>query len=64
MFHSRSANTHINRIHERALRNVYNDDVLTFVELLQQNSTASIYHRNIQILALEILKITQKYLQR
>ena len=58
LFHSRSANTHINRIHEIALRNVYNDYVsTTFVELLQKHNTLGIHHRNNQILALEIFKI-------
>ena len=32
-YHSRSLNTQINRIHERALRIVYNDNDLTFEEL-------------------------------
>ena len=38
MFHSRSANTHINRMHERALRNVCNEYVPTFDELLKKAS--------------------------
>ena len=57
VFRSRSANTHISRIHERALRNVYIDYVSTFAELLQKDNTVSILHRNIQILTLEISKI-------
>ena len=34
MFHSRTLNNRINKIHERALRMVYNDNISTFDELL------------------------------
>ena len=34
MFHDRRLNNKINRVHERALRIVYKDDVSTFEELL------------------------------
>ena len=45
MLHSRKLNTRINRIHERALRVVYNDMVSSFDELLLRNN--SVYIRNI-----------------
>ena len=57
MFHSRSANTKINRLHERALRLVYNDFQSTFYELLIRDKSFSIHHQNIQTLAIEIYKI-------
>ena len=36
MFHSRKLNHRINKIHERALRIVYNDHQCTFEELLER----------------------------
>ena len=38
MFHSRSTNNHINRIHESALTSVCNGRVSTFAELLQEDN--------------------------
>ena len=37
MFHSRKLNAHINRLHERAIRVVYRDN-LSFEELLRRDS--------------------------
>ena len=56
MCHSRSINTQINRIHERALRIVYKDNILSFEQLLEKSGSFSIHHRNIQLLAIEIYK--------
>ena len=56
MCHSRSLNTKINRIHERALRIVYNDNCSSFDVLLQKCNSVTIHHRNIQNLAIEIYK--------
>ena len=57
MLHSRKLNTRINRIHERALRVVYNDMVSSFDELLLRNNSVSIHVRNIQLLAVELYKV-------
>ena len=57
MFHSRALNNKINRIHERALRIVYNDANSSFNELLIKNRTFTIHERNIQTLAIEVFKI-------
>ena len=57
MFHSRTLNNKINRIHERALRIVYNDANSSFNELLIKNRSFTIHERNIQTLATEVFKI-------
>ena len=54
MFHSRRTNNKINRLHERALRIVYDDDVSTFDQLLAMDKYFSIHHQNIQRLFIEI----------
>ena len=60
MFHSRKSNNRINRIHERALKTVYNDYTTTFENLLLIDNSVSIHHRNLQVLATEIYKIKNK----
>ena len=56
MFHSRRTNNKINRLHERALRIVYDDDVSTFDQLLAMDKSFCIHHQNIQRLLIEIYK--------
>ena len=57
MFHSRTLNNRINRLHERALRLVYKEPTLTFEELLRKDNSFTIHHRNLQKLATEMNKI-------
>ena len=57
MFHSRTLNNRINRLHERALRLVYKDHHLTFGELLRKDNSFCIHHRNLQKLATEMYKV-------
>ena len=57
MFHSRKLNNKINSIHERALKATYNDRESSFDKLLKRDNTASIRHRNFQVLAKEIFNI-------
>ena len=56
MFHSRTINNKMNRLHERALRIVYSDFKSTFEGLLRKDNSFSIHERNIQSLAIEIYK--------
>ena len=57
MCHSRTLNNKINRIHERALRIVYNDYKSNFKELLERDHSFTIHERNIQYLAIEAYRI-------
>ena len=54
MFCSRQINRKINHIHERALRLVYDDYTVSFEELLKQDKSVSIHHRNLQYVAIEM----------
>ena len=56
MFHDRSVNKKINKIHERALRIAYKDSCSTFEDLLKKAESVSIHQRNLQLLATEIFK--------
>ena len=57
MFCSRKMNHKINRIHERALRLVYDDYETSFEDLLIKDKSVTIHHRNIQKVALEMFKV-------
>ena len=54
MFHSRTLNNRINKIHEKALSLVNkNETFLSFDDLLKRDNSVSIYQKNLQILATE-----------
>jgi len=61
MFYDRGVSNKINKIHERALRFAYQNDILSFEELLRLDKSVSIHHRNIQCLALEMFKATNQF---
>ena len=61
MFHGTQINNKINKLHERALRVVYNDTITTFEELLVKDKTFTIHHKNIQSLAVEMYKAVNNY---
>ena len=44
MFYKRFSNTRVNYLHERALTIVYNDNKLTFEDLLKKDNSVSIHH--------------------
>ena len=52
----KTSDNHINHLHERALRTVYNDNVSTFKKLLQKDNSVTIHVRNLRILATELYK--------
>ena len=60
MFCSRSCNNKINKLHERALRLVYDDYESSFDVLLNKNKSFSIHHQNIQKLMIEEYKSLNK----
>ena len=59
MCHSRKLNNKINAIHERALRITYGDRQPSFQHLLEKDNSVSIHHRNLQVLAPEMFKISR-----
>ena len=59
MFCSCKMNNKINRIHERALRIVYQDYESTFDELLAKDKSLRFHHRNIHQVAIEMFKVKQ-----
>ena len=62
--HSRKFNNQINKLHERALRLVFNNKSSSFRELLERdNSVTIIQKRNIQILLTEMLKVKSRLVQ-
>ena len=55
--HSRTSNNQINKLHERALRIVYNDKCSSFRELLERDNSVTTHERNIQVLLTEIFTV-------
>ena len=59
MFHGRQVNNKINRLHERALRMIYEDSTSLFDTILEKDMSFSVCDRNIQQLALEMYKVAK-----
>ena len=57
MFYSRTTNNKINKLHERALRLVYDYYVSTFEELLEKGNSFAVHRYNIQTLCMELYKV-------
>ena len=57
MCHSRTLNDKINKLHEWALRLVYDDRQSTFEELLTIDKSVTIHHKNLQVLPTELYKV-------
>ena len=60
MCHYRTINK-INRLHERCLRIVYNDNKSSFQELLDKDKGVTIHVRNVRALAIEMFKVSNNY---
>ena len=60
MFHSRTLNSKINKLQERALLIVFNDNTSSFDELLEKDNSVRIHTRNLQYLAIAMYKIKHK----
>ena len=59
--HNRTINNIINRLQERCLRIVHNDNKWSFQELLDKNKGDKIYIKNVQALAEEMFKVSNNY---
>ena len=56
MFSTRAVNHKINRLHERGLRTLLNDETSTFNDMLSKSNDTTIYVKNIQKLIIEFCK--------
>ena len=57
MYHNRTNNNKTNRLHERCLRLIYNDKKSFFKDLLENNRSVSLHHKNLRTLAVELPKV-------
>ena len=56
MFSARAVNRKINRLHERGLRTLLNDETSTFDDMLSKSNDTTIPVKNIQKLMIEFYK--------
>ena len=56
MFHSCNLNNKINRIHKRALRLVYQNN-LSFSEFVNSDNSVAVHQKNLQVLVTEIYQV-------
>ena len=61
MFHSRKLNNKINKLHERCLRIVYNNNSSSYEELLETDNSISVHFRNEQVLAIKLYKVVNGF---
>ena len=61
MFYGRGVNNKINHLHERSLRIVYKDNNNSFKELLQNDNSFTVHHKNIGHLELFKVKKNLSY---
>ena len=60
MCHNRTYDNKINRLLEKCLPLIYNDKRSSFESLLEKDNSVSIHHKNLQALAMEMLKLYTK----
>ena len=58
MCHNRTTNRKINRLHERCLRIICNNEPSSFKTLSEKDSSVSLHDRNIQCLTTEMFKVS------
>ena len=61
MFHGKVANERIKRVHERALRVVYNDFSSNYQLLLSKGNHVTIHQKNLKTLSVKVFKSTHGY---
>ena len=61
MFHSRKLNNKINKLHERCLRIVYNNNTSTYEELLETDNSVSVHFQNVQALTIELYMVVNRF---
>ena len=64
MFYNRTTSNKINKLHERALRLVYDDYLSAFEELLEKDNSFTLHHYNIQTLCIELCKVFSGHLKQ
>lgn len=52
-------NSKLNRLHERYLRTIYNDEISTFKEPPENNSSVFIHIKNLQFLAIVMFNVVK-----
>ena len=57
MLYSRSLNNKINRLHERCLSIIYNNNRATFEEVLAKDNSVSVHHNNIHAISTAMYKV-------
>ena len=55
MLHRRQNNNKIKHLHGRCLRRIHNDKLSSYEELLENDRSVSIHHKNMQSLAIEMV---------
>ena len=61
MFHSRKLNNKINKLHERCLRIVYNNNISMYEDLLEADNSVSVHFPKVQALAIELYKVVNGF---
>ena len=59
MFSSRQSNNLINKVHERSLRLITNDENSSFETLLQKDEDITVHQTNLQVLMSQVYKIVK-----
>ena len=61
MFHSRKLNNKINKLHQRCLRIVHNNNISTHEELLETDNSVLVHFQNVKALAIELYKVVNGF---